>query len=642
MRVHMAGAMTRLLLALVLVAGLLLSSLPSSSISPGAPANPATTQAKGKQQHTQKHAKGAKHAKKQGKGNSKDKAKKQGKSGKNRRVPKALDAEAIAAQNADAVAAYECDGLEAIQVAGRTYCTHGNDAQVVDSGSAALAEVAAAAPSRATARAACLDDGVSGPRIQMIYVHANDQPDRLGQLLPNLRRLASEMDGIVDQSARKTGDPLRIRFVTDGQCQVDIPSFAVNHAGISGFGDMIRQLKDAGYDKMDRKYLLMVDANAFCGVGSFLKDDNPTTDAHDFTGYARIDTPCWDPGTMIHELSHTLGAVQYSAPNTSKGAHCIDEWDVMCYSDEPFKPKMRDVCSDGLQEFRLDCNDNDYFAAIPAPGSYLSNHWNTARSIYFAQGSGETCVDIAAEPDDAYWYSYWEVPMPKTDVGTTVQRAFCAEPGDTDWLVFKGEKGASYQVETSNLALDVDTQLVVYRGFEEQGWSGMDKVRVNDNRAPDDPSSLLAFTAPATGSYLIGISEAGKRAGFDKTYDVTITPAVAPEGRNLALSRSKLKTGGKFTATMHGLEPQASVEFWLRNGESTTSLGTSTADSSGAASGLLSIPKGAGTGSREVEAIGSDGSFASAKLQVSDKGGKKNKGGPKKNQGKKNKHPRRN
>lgn len=626
--------MARLLLALVLVVALLLGSLPTSTLSPGTPANPAspaTTQAKGKQ----KHARSQKDAKKQGKKHKK------GKSGKGRKAPAALDAEAIAAQNADAVAAYECDGLEAIQVAGRTYCTHGNDAQVVDSGSAALAEIEAASPSRAAARAACLDDGVSGPRIQMIYVHANDAPDRLGQLLPNFRRLAFEMDEIVDQSARKTGDPLRIRFVTDGQCQVSIPSFAVNHGAMTSFGEMVKQLARAGYDAMDRKYLLMVDASAVCGVGSFLRDDDPTTDAHDFTGYARVDIPCWDPGTMIHELSHTLGAVQYSAPNTSKGAHCIDEWDVMCYSDEPFKPKMRDICSDGLQEFRLDCNDNDYFAANPAPGSYLSNHWNTARSIYFTPGSGETCVDIAAEPDDAYWYSYWEVPMPKTEVGETVQRAFCAEPGDTDWLVFQGEKGASYQIATSNLAPDVDTQLVVYRGFEEQGWNGMDRVRVNDNRSPDDPSSLLAFTAPATGSYLIGISEAGKRAGYDKTYDVTITPAVAPEGRNLSLSRSKLQTGGKFTATVQGLEPQASVEFWLRNGEATTSLGSFSADANGSASALLSVPKGAGTGGREVEAIGSDGSFASAKLQVSDKGGKKNKGGPKKNKGKKNQHPRR-
>ena len=139
---------------------------------------------------------------------------------------------------------------------------------------------------------------------------------------------------------------------------------------------------------------MLVDDSVFCGVGTFNGGnhaDEPDTQAHNFTGYARVDSPCWDSGTMAHELSHTLGAVQYSAPHTSGGAHCIDEWDVMCYSDSPFYPQMQYLCNDSTQEFRLDCHDDDYFAAQPAPGSYLSQHWNMANSPYLITGQGPTC-----------------------------------------------------------------------------------------------------------------------------------------------------------------------------------------------------------------------------------------------------------
>ena len=35
----------------------------------------------------------------------------------------------------------------------------------------------------------------------------------------------------------------------------------------------------------------------------------------------------------LHEVSHTLGAVQMSSPNSSGAGHCNDQYDVMCYDD---------------------------------------------------------------------------------------------------------------------------------------------------------------------------------------------------------------------------------------------------------------------------------------------------------------------
>jgi hypothetical protein len=93
------------------------------------------------------------------------------------------------------------------------------------------------------------------------------------------------------------------------------------------------------------------------------------------------------PIGMLHEFSHTLGAVQGSAPHSSKDetsepGHCNDEPDiqqggndVMCKSDKP-DTAFEDACKESGFAFRYDCNNDDYFNPKPAPGSYLATHWN--------------------------------------------------------------------------------------------------------------------------------------------------------------------------------------------------------------------------------------------------------------------------
>jgi hypothetical protein len=84
-----------------------------------------------------------------------------------------------------------------------------------------------------------------------------------------------------------------------------------------------------------------------------------------------------------HELTHNLGGVQLSAPHSSGGFHCIDEWDVMCYSDSPNFPTMQTVCGDRADDATvLDCGKDDYFNVSPAPNSYLGTHWNVANNRY--------------------------------------------------------------------------------------------------------------------------------------------------------------------------------------------------------------------------------------------------------------------
>jgi hypothetical protein len=242
-----------------------------------------------------------------------------------------------------------------------------------------------------------------------------------------------------------------------------------------------------------------------------------------------------------------------------------------------------------------------------------------ANSIYLTPASGPGCVDAALEPDDAYWYAFWETPMRRAAVGTSESRAFCAKPGDTDWVLFKGQKGTAYQVATSNLAAGVDTQLVVYRGFEEWGWGGMTTIAANDDRTAGDASSMVTFTAPATATYLVGVSEAQSRAGHDLTYTLSIDGPAAAKGSQLSLSRNQAKPKQGFTATMRDVDPSSIVTVWWQRSAEPEPLGTMTASATGVASGAFTVPPGTLPGAYQVEAVASDTSVARASLKVVNK-----------------------
>ncbi|MFN8589924.1 MAG: hypothetical protein U0031_00595 [Thermomicrobiales bacterium] len=606
MRRHQAGIVACLLIAALMLAGSLLPSLQLLTSAIGAPQAISAPMAAANSKNAAKH-----------KGKQKKQPDGQQGAGK---TPADLDASRIAGAKARTVEAMQCGGLIEIRAGDRTYCTHGQDPPMPS----LAGRSATAAAELADSGVLCIDDGQSGPRVQMVYVHRSDKESRYEQLLPTFRRLAAEMDLIFAESAAKTGDPLHLRMVTDANCQVDIVQIGVPPATIANFGGLINRLADAGYDRLDRKYLMMVDDRALCGVGSYYGGryaDDPNTEAHDFTGYAQIDTPCWDAGTMAHELSHTLGAVQYSAPHTSRGGHCIDEWDVMCYSDSPYYPKMQTLCKDGSQDFRLDCNNDDYFAANPKPGSYLARHWNSADSQFLTAGPQNPCVDARAEPDYAYWYWFWDTPMIQIGSGASDKMAFCQEAGDTDWRLFKAQPGKTYQIETSNLAPGVDTQLVLYRAFNEQGWDDMGKVATNDNRNEGDASSAIVFTSPGKSTYLIGVSDVNKHAGVGNTYTLSIRETTPPRTLQMNAVPGRGAAGGNVDIEISGLARHSGIRVWLVKDGHVWFLGTDEADNTGDIDEEFDVPAQVSAGAYTIEAQADDGSAASVPFTVTKAGG---------------------
>ncbi|MEU9129621.1 RICIN domain-containing protein [Kitasatospora sp. NPDC048540] len=266
----------------------------------------------------------------------------------------------------------------------------------VQSGSALASEAPAAGGTPASAAAAaagtavvCDGDGSTGNRVQVLYVHAPGK-DRFGQYLPSFKKWAADADVIYNASAEETGGTRHIRFVTESDCSAAVLNVELSASALQEFGATNNALAQQGFNRKDRKYMIFADAQVYCGIGTFAGDERPGKDNLSNFGpsYGRTDGGCWGGSTAAHELGHNLGAVNNSAPNSSKAGHCVDEWDIMCYSDAPYYPQMVTKCPNRASDDRLDCNHDDYYNTNPAAGSYLTTHWNVANNQFLISGGG--------------------------------------------------------------------------------------------------------------------------------------------------------------------------------------------------------------------------------------------------------------
>jgi hypothetical protein len=116
--------------------------------------------------------------------------------------------------------------------------------------------------------------------------------------------------------------------------------------------------------------------------------------------------PGFWPEGMLHELTHTLGAVMPDAPHATSYGHCTDGHDVMCYADggTSAAPYTTAACplltgSQAGMSQSYDCGHDDYFNPAPAAGTYLATHWNVFDSAFEASCStlGDACGASAAQ-----------------------------------------------------------------------------------------------------------------------------------------------------------------------------------------------------------------------------------------------------
>ncbi len=239
--------------------------------------------------------------------------------------------------------------------------------------------------------AVCDGDGQSGDRVQVLYVYGEGDDDNYSDYVASIRTWAAEADEIYRESALQTGGQRYLRFVHDSSCVITVTKVEVSQESIDpdGVFNLYYELADLGYGRNDRKYLIFQDVSdlRYCGQGLTFTDDSPSQNNlnNTMSSLAAVYNGCWDDTTTAaHELGHALGAVQESAPNATAYGHCDDEWDVMCYADGPGSV-MTVVCTNASNEYRLDCNHDDYFHTDPPNGNYLSDHWNVADSSFWGR-----------------------------------------------------------------------------------------------------------------------------------------------------------------------------------------------------------------------------------------------------------------
>lgn len=249
---------------------------------------------------------------------------------------------------------------------GAPLTTHGPDRRATGDSPPVVAD----APERAPV---CADSDNQ----RVLYGRPLTRPDRLATTRPLIETLLWQANARIDAAARESGAvhaDLRIECDQDGAPRVD----AFVNLGSASFADVVDAARLAGATRQDSDYVIFYDdpSPGICGMASYHEDDRLASDnaSNSGGGYAVVYADCWESSTVLHEIAHTLGAVQPAAPNsTGSGGHCRDEWDVMCYDDGADARGMVETCVD---HEAFDCGYDDYFDASPEVGEYLASHWN--------------------------------------------------------------------------------------------------------------------------------------------------------------------------------------------------------------------------------------------------------------------------
>lgn len=297
--------------------------------------------------------------------------------------PAAIDREISSDYAGLEFGAHGCDGMFKVPArpSGPAHCTHGPDPMPPHF--SRLHTTPARPNTNAPATVQCDGDGTSGKRVQVIYAHALDVPDNFSTYVVTLTNYTAGMDSLFNDSAAQTGGTRHLRFVHDLSCFPIISSVTLSPTGDDSLLNTITELEAHGYQDLNRKYVVFMDAAGGCGISTMSYDDLWTGQNPNNIGdtFGLIYKSCWSDVIAAHELMHQLGALQLSAPHATSDHHCYDGYDNMCRPTDG--TPLQIICADLAQGSLFDCNHDDYFSTDASPGSYLDTHWNTAVSQFF-------------------------------------------------------------------------------------------------------------------------------------------------------------------------------------------------------------------------------------------------------------------
>jgi hypothetical protein len=250
-------------------------------------------------------------------------------------------------------------------------------------------------------------------QIKVVYAYAADQPDHSALWSDSLQ---GNVANIEQYLALQSGGRRALRFDMGTACgpqYVDIQVVALTHPRLyylDNFGLVANDVRaQVDFAAGPRNVFILADDltdDGVYGTGEVLDaEQSGATNAHNGGDFAAImwvpagttpNSSGWQPTVALHEMSHNLGAVGWTAPHSSHPvggdasdgtySHCWDGQDVMCYDDGPYKAHAIEnwhcpVISGAIPQ-TYDCGHDDYYAPEPAPGSYLATHWNVYDSDF--------------------------------------------------------------------------------------------------------------------------------------------------------------------------------------------------------------------------------------------------------------------
>ncbi|GAA1922899.1 hypothetical protein [Nocardioides marmoribigeumensis] len=243
------------------------------------------------------------------------------------------------------------------------------------------------------ASSACVDDGQSGPRVQLVVVTQEGDTSYSPALVARIREQAARTDDALAASTPSPGTARRVRWATDAQCAPTVSHRTIpTHDYFSDPGALDTALAALDLTRDDRRYAVFLPWSSLPGTEGWCSQAPVGTGTTD-PGPARLVVSCYSddgrttPTRLAHALVHVLGAVQPDAPHATSDGHCTTAGDLMCVRDgDGAGSTGADSCVPD-RPMLLDCGHDDYYStATPAPRSYLATHWNVADSVFLTTG----------------------------------------------------------------------------------------------------------------------------------------------------------------------------------------------------------------------------------------------------------------
>ena len=259
------------------------------------------------------------------------------------------------------------------------------------------------------------------PQVKFVYAHAADRPSRFAGWADALQADIATVQRFLSAQG---GGTKAIRFDMGTRCgpefaDIQIVTLPGPHSAYAGdFRAVASAVKTAlGDAGGPRNAVILADALSASGFEYGLAEtlmgesgEQPgAANPHNRGGLSAVlfsrdgvEPPGpgvgWWPEGLLHETTHTLGAVQWGAPHSTQPpgqqdgryGHCWQGADVMCYAEDAgAAQQLRTDCVPfaGAITESYDCGRDDYFNPAPPPGSYLATHWNVYDSDFLGRCS---------------------------------------------------------------------------------------------------------------------------------------------------------------------------------------------------------------------------------------------------------------